>query len=129
MGSTSYLILLSLRLGGEKMISLGWGDRTMFQMWVVLLVLCYLFTKWWSVEAFNLEDDERAAAHLFNKKTKRLLLKLFRRRIKIPEHSSLSLSTQVSRPNFFPGLFKQEDGIITDAVVEAPCWGKYISNL
>ncbi|XP_035708990.1 uncharacterized protein LOC118436055 [Folsomia candida] len=82
------------------------------------------------VESFLLdkdEDDESddrrvGGAHIFNKKTRRLLLRLFRRRIKIPEKSSLSLATQVSRPNIFPGLFNQEDGFITDAVVEVPLW-------
>ncbi len=46
------------------------------------------------------------------------------RKIHIPKDSSLSLSTQVSRPNIFPNIFNQEDGFIVDAVIEWPLWCK-----
>lgn len=99
------------------------------QVLLILTLLTILLAR--SGQSDRLEEDankesEDRGAHIFNKKARRLLLRLFRRRIKIPAKSSLSLATQVSRPNIFPGIFNQEDGFITDAVIEFPMWRKFL---
>ena len=50
--------------------------------------------------------------------------KIFGKRLKIPEGSSISLAVQVSRPDVMPGLFFQGDAIVMDAVLETPMWCK-----
>jgi len=67
-------------------------------------------------------DTERA--HLLDKKMRKLFHKLFRRKLKVPPRSTLSLSTQVSRPNIFPRVLNQDEGIIVDGVLEWPMWSK-----
>jgi hypothetical protein len=116
-------------MGLNTMSSL-WETRTksifLLVLILMLIILCLKVVVCSRIE----EDDEGrrggGGGNIFNKKTRKLLLKLFRRRIKIPEKSSLSLATQVSRPNIAPGIFNQEDGIIIDAVVEFPMWCKCI---
>lgn len=53
-----------------------------------------------------------------------VLQKIIKRKIHIPKDSSLTLTSQVSRPNIFPNIFNQGDGFIVDAVVEWPIWCK-----
>jgi len=53
-----------------------------------------------------------------------LLRKFLKRKMHIPEDSSLSFTSQVSRPNIFPNIFNQGEGFIVDAVVEWPLWCK-----
>lgn len=47
-----------------------------------------------------------------------LIRRIIRRKIYIPEDSTLELTSQVSRPNIFPNIFNQGEGFIVDAVVE-----------
>jgi len=54
----------------------------------------------------------------FNNRTQ---IRLFKK-ISVPSGTSLSLTTQVSRPKIMPGLFLVDDAVILDAVVELPLW-------
>ncbi|CAL8133867.1 unnamed protein product [Orchesella dallaii] len=51
-----------------------------------------------------------------------VLRKFLRRKMYLPEDSSLTFTSQVSRPNIFPNIFNQGEGFIVDAVVEWPIW-------
>jgi hypothetical protein len=61
---------------------------------------------------------------VLGKVARKFVNKWFRRKLKIPPKSSLSLNTQVSRPNIFPNVLNLDEGIVVDGVLEWPMWSK-----